>query len=74
MYAICDKLVIWLNICEMSPESSHKTAKNPKFERKQMDYGEILQIAKTSSTFGAKWARKLWNFTISPSDRVIRCI
>ena len=47
------KVVILLAFSEIVPETSAKTAKHTIFDIKQMENGEILQIVKTSSTFGA---------------------
>ena len=55
--AILTKVVISLAFSEISPEASAKAVKPTRFDIKQMENGEILQIVKTSSTFGAKWAK-----------------
>ena len=52
--AILTKVVISLAFSKISPEVSAKTAKTTRFDIKQMENGEILQIVKISSTFGAK--------------------
>ena len=72
MYAISVEIKIckfWPNsyltdFSKISPETSNETAKYQIWEREQMEDREISQIAKTSSTFGAKCARKLWNFIV----------
>ena len=52
--AILTKAVISLTFSIISPEANAKTANYTKFDMKQMENGEISQIVKTSSTFGAK--------------------
>ena len=52
--AVLTKVVISLAFSKISPEANAKTAKLPNFDIKQMENGEILQIVKTSSTFGAR--------------------
>ena len=52
--AILTKAVISLAFSEISPEANAKTAQLPNFDIKQMENGEISQIVKTSSTFGAR--------------------
>ena len=52
--AILTEVVISLTFSKISPEASPKTAKPTRFDIKQMEDGQILWTAKTSSTFGAK--------------------
>ena len=55
--AILTKAVIPLALSEILPEAGAETEGRKKFDIKQMENGEISQIAKTSSTFGARWAK-----------------
>ena len=61
---ILTKVVILLAFSEILPEASTETAKTPYLQSWQMEYGEISQIAKTSSTFGASYAKNKQNFAI----------
>ena len=51
--AIFTKVVVSLAFSKILPEASAKTVKPTRFDIKQMENGEILQIVKTSSTFSA---------------------
>ena len=54
---ILAKAFTWLDFSEISPETSTETAKTPYLQEWQMEDGKFLQIVKTSSTFGASYAK-----------------
>ena len=58
------KTVIWLDIGEILLMAKVYIVKTPIFERKLMEDSEILLLVKTSSTFGAKCARKWQMFAV----------
>ena len=61
---ILTKAVIWLDFSAILPETSTETTKTPYLQEWQMGDGEVSQIAKTSSTFGASYAKNKQNFAI----------